>query len=74
MLNRGCTGSSESTLLEMPHCWKPHVKAHIVLRTLNLRDSTVHPIQTNFFRCCQNDCYTYYATCFSRFAEHPNNS
>ena len=24
----GCTGSSESTLVKMPHCWKSHVTAH----------------------------------------------
>ena len=24
----GCTGSSESTFIKMPHCWKPHVVAH----------------------------------------------
>ena len=24
-LKGGCTGSSESTLVKMPHCWKPHV-------------------------------------------------
>ena len=23
------TGSSESTLVKMPHCWKSHVVAHI---------------------------------------------
>ena len=28
-LNEGCTGSSESTLVEMPHCWKSHVVAHM---------------------------------------------
>ena len=27
----GCTGSSESTLVTMPHCWKSHVAAHILL-------------------------------------------
>ena len=26
---RGCTGSSESTLVKMPHCWKSDVAAHI---------------------------------------------
>ena len=26
-LNGGCTGSSESTLVKMPHCWKSHVMA-----------------------------------------------
>ena len=28
-LKGGCTGSSESTLVKMPHCWKSHVTAHI---------------------------------------------
>ena len=28
----GCVGSSESTLVEMPHCWKSHATAHILVR------------------------------------------
>ena len=28
-LKGGYTGSSESTLVKMPHCWKSHVTAHI---------------------------------------------
>ena len=28
-LKEGCTGSSESTLVKMPHCWKSHVTAHL---------------------------------------------
>ena len=28
-LTGDCTGSSESTLVKMPHCWKSHVAAHI---------------------------------------------
>ena len=28
-LKGGCTGSSESTLVKMTHCWKPHVTAHM---------------------------------------------
>ena len=27
----GCTGSSESTHVKIPHCWKPHVMAHILM-------------------------------------------
>ena len=27
----GCTGSSESTLVKMPHCWKSHVTAQFVI-------------------------------------------
>ena len=30
-LTGGCTGSSESTLVKMPHCWKSHVAAHMPL-------------------------------------------
>ena len=26
-LKEGCRGSSESTLVKMPHCWKSHVMA-----------------------------------------------
>ena len=28
-LKRDCTGSSESTLVKMPHCWKSHVTTHV---------------------------------------------
>ena len=28
LLKGGCRGSSESTLVKMPHCWKSHVTAH----------------------------------------------
>ena len=28
-LKEGCTGSSESTLVKMPHCWKSHVAAQL---------------------------------------------
>ena len=28
-LTGGCTDSSESTLVKMPHCWKSHFAAHM---------------------------------------------
>ena len=31
-LKWGCTGSSESTLVKMPHFWKSHVMAHFFLQ------------------------------------------
>ena len=38
-LKGGCTGSSESTLVKMPHCWKSHVATHLlcvfILKRLN---------------------------------------
>ena len=30
-LKGGCKGSYESTLVKMPHCWKSHVAAHLVV-------------------------------------------
>ena len=32
-LKGGCTGSSESTLVKMPHCWKSHVVAQLYICT-----------------------------------------
>ena len=31
-LKGGCRGSSEVTLVEMPHCWKSHDAAHMALK------------------------------------------
>ena len=28
-LKGGCTGSSEPTLVKMPHCWKSHAAAYL---------------------------------------------
>ena len=33
-LKGGCTGSSESTLVKMPHCLKSHAAAHIYKRSV----------------------------------------
>ena len=32
-LKGGCTGSSESTLVKIPHCWKSHVMALLFIIT-----------------------------------------
>ena len=32
-----CTGSFESTLVKMPHCWKSHVTAHVRMVKCPLR-------------------------------------
>ena len=39
-LNGGCRGSSESTLVKMPHCWKSHAMAQKL--TLSEMISTVY--------------------------------
>ena len=31
-LKGGCTGSAESTLVKIPHCWKSHAAAHFIIR------------------------------------------
>ena len=31
-LKGGQTGSSESTLVKMPHCWKSHATAHMTMK------------------------------------------
>ena len=33
-LKGGCTGSSESTLVKMPDCWKSHVVAQLLIYTI----------------------------------------
>ena len=33
-LTGGCTGSSESTLVKMPHCWKSQSVAHLLVAPL----------------------------------------
>ena len=35
-LKGSCTGSSESTLVKMPYCWKSHVVAHVVSGVLGV--------------------------------------
>ena len=32
-LKGGCTGSTESILVKIPHCWKSHVTVHFLLNT-----------------------------------------
>ena len=36
----GCRGSSESTHVKMPHCWKSHALAHFVNKQ-SVKDRTV---------------------------------
>ena len=35
-LKGGCTGSSESTLVKISHCWKSHVTAHFIIIMLTV--------------------------------------
>ena len=43
-LTGDCTGSSESTLVKMPHCWKSHAAAHKSLLMLSTEGKIHHKI------------------------------
>ena len=41
-LKGGCTGSSESTLVKMPHCWKSHAAVNL-LQVHDIHISHMYP-------------------------------
>ena len=49
-LRGGCIGSSESTLVKMPHCWKAHVtaqmKSYLYMKHINMMTMTPQRITT----------------------------
>ena len=53
-LKGGCTGSSESTLVKMPHCWKSRVAAQItfIKDVIFCSRAYVHSFQSGF--ACTN--------------------
>ena len=60
----GCRGSSESTLVKMPHCWKSHATAQIIcLNSIK----QFQQYNVNFFCNDVNPCpagQIYMAHCF----------
>ena len=58
-LKGGCTGSSESTFVKMPHCGKPHVAAHIndELASLYLLEPVAFTAQKEFNDCRPSDLW-----------------
>ena len=47
-LKGGCTGSSQSTLCQMPQCWKSHIVAQIIIPKQNCI-LPIHPYLTRTF-------------------------
>ena len=47
-LKGGCTGSSESTHVKMPHCWKSHVAAQMSTSISFLLISVKLPMDAGF--------------------------
>ena len=56
-LTGGCTGSSESTLVKMPHCWKSHVTAQFIFSNLGrwLPQSYLRQIISNLLSSFRDD-------------------
>ena len=48
---KGCTGSSESTYVEMPHCWNSHVAAHIYFSIIKrLTEMVLYTFWMRYFK------------------------
>ena len=56
-LTGGCTGSSESTLVKMPHCWESHVTSESVpcgncftrFQLINfIKANSINPLRNRF--------------------------
>ena len=45
-LTGGCTGSSESTLVKMPRCWKSHVAAQMLRRNEEMERREIHDAES----------------------------
>ena len=56
-LKVGCRGSSESTHVEMPHCWKSHALAHIESVYVPYFRNTIHghPARATEIFCCEEN-------------------
>ena len=56
-LNGGCRGSSESTHVKIPHCWKSHALAHMVicymLRVMPLHSKVTMEEQAQVFNMAE---------------------
>ena len=51
-LKGGCTGSFESTLVKMPHCWKSHVVAQFINNvTLTLMKDLLFTLPDSMAHC-----------------------
>ena len=56
---KGCTGSSESTPVQMPHCWKSHVAAHIhFLIIKRLTEMVLYTFWMRYFKPPQKNIHS----------------
>ena len=66
-LKGGYTGSSESTLVKIPHCWKSHVAAHIILLCWTVTTPSEIKVKAVFLTISVSDWHAYNILAF--FAE-----
>ena len=45
-LKGGCTGSSESPLVKMPHCWKSHAAAQVTTHCFSSSSSHTQALRS----------------------------
>ena len=57
-LKEGCRGSSESTLVKMPHCWKSHALAQSQLSNSSRPAVTKVKLQHELLKC--EACLVFY--------------
>ena len=53
-LKGGCRGSSESTHVKMPHCWKSHAVAHFLLLFFQF-NTKLQQAPSNDVQCLQEE-------------------
>ena len=58
-LKGGCIGLSESIHVKMPHCWKSHVAAHVVLLCLGDRCIWTSSGDFGAYRMCVKSLFKY---------------
>ena len=52
----GCTGSSESKLVKMPHCWKSHVVPRISAKAEDFNLTAHKRVRSEYiFRCLESE-------------------
>ena len=49
-LKGGCTVSSASTLVKMPHCWKSHVTAHLQIFQVNSHSGELKKVSNELIK------------------------
>ena len=55
-LKRGCTGSSEYTLVKIPHCWKSFITGEMLASSCYCRKVSVYLHQRRWYKLCCHLC------------------